>query len=218
MAWMSLSSSFSFLFAPRFKLVALVANPNFPRVTVIRNACTYATLGAMLYSGTSIDSDVLKGAMRKEEDWTISWNEARLRNLAASATRPAPFAQSFAAAPAGSFAAAPAPTTPGKPPSTASSFGSTLRVSRSYADLRDPIVGRVNADVEDGRTFQTTARASFVDRSPSFSPQLASRIPDDTTLDAILMRRSQARGRGGGPATRLIDKVEHRVWTVLYTS
>ena len=173
-----------------------------------------------IYSGTSVDSDILKVAMKKEEAWIVSWNEARLRNLGAA--RPAPFAQSFAAAPATSFAAGPmsshTPATLGKPPSTASSFGSTLRTARSWADLRDPIFGRVNADVEDGRTFQTTARASFVDRPPSFSPQLASRIPDDATLDAILMRRSQARGRGGGPACKLIDKVESRVWTVLYTS
>ena len=46
---------------------------------------------------------------------------------------------------------------------------------------------------------------------------LASRIPDDATLDALLQRRSRARGRGGGHATRLIDTVEHK-WTVLYAS
>ena len=44
---------------------------------------------------------------------------------------------------------------------------------------------------------------------------LSSRIPDDATLDALLLRRSRARGRGGGASTRLVDKVESK-WTLLY--
>ena len=39
--------------------------------------------------------------------------------------------------------------------------------------------------------------------------------PDDAMLDALLLRRSRARGRGGGASTRLIDNVESK-WTVLY--
>ena len=45
---------------------------------------------------------------------------------------------------------------------------------------------------------------------------LASRIPDDATLDALLLRRSRARGRGGGLSTQLVDKVESK-WTILYS-
>ena len=63
---------------------------------------------------------------------------------------------------------------------------------------------------------QTSYRELF--KAPPTSEtcsSLASHIPDDATLDALLLRRSRARGRGGGPSVRLVDKVESK-WTVLY--
>ena len=63
---------------------------------------------------------------------------------------------------------------------------------------------------------QTSYRELF--KAPPMSEtcsSLASHIPDDATLDALLLRRSRARGRGGGPSVRLVDKVESK-WTVLY--
>ena len=66
---------------------------------------------------------------------------------------------------------------------------------------------------------QTSYRELF--KAPAMSEysescsSLASRIPDDATLDALLLRRSRARGRGGGASTRLVDKVESK-WTLLY--
>ena len=63
---------------------------------------------------------------------------------------------------------------------------------------------------------QTSYRELF--KAPPMSEtcsSLASRIPDDATLDALLLRRSRARGRGGGASVRLVDKVESK-WTLLY--
>ena len=63
---------------------------------------------------------------------------------------------------------------------------------------------------------QTSYRELF--KAPPMSEtcsSLATHIPDDATLDALLLRRCRARGRGGGPSVRLVDKVESK-WTVLY--
>ena len=63
---------------------------------------------------------------------------------------------------------------------------------------------------------QTSYRELF--KAPPMSEtcsSLATHIPDDATLDALLLRRSRARGRGGGPSVRLVDKVESK-WTILY--
>ena len=46
-------------------------------------------------------------------------------------------------------------------------------------------------------------------------PSYLTRSPSMAELDELLRRRSQARGRGGGPCSKLADKV-HPKWSVLY--
>lgn len=159
---------------------------------------------AYIYDGRSPDSERIKEWLNKEDGWHLSWNESRFR-LAA----PPPFATFAQKNPAAQLSPA--------PDSLASPFMSSLRSSRSHGDLNDPINGKCIAAVEDGRTWQTSHRAFFTEHSSALPLSRSATMPDDATLAALLARRSRAKGLGGGHATRLVDRVEHK-WTVLYSS
>jgi hypothetical protein len=98
--------------------------------------------------------------------------------------------------------------------------------SSSYASPRSahrpspPLSATCVAQTSYGELFKAppmseTCRSPFSRKTGASCSSLASHIPDDATLDALLLRRSRARGRGGGASVRLVDKVESK-WTLLY--